>query len=73
MPEAPDNRGEMPFLDHLEELRWRILYSLLAIVLGTLAAVWFLVFWAGIPFYRHNWIDEDAEEEDERASDGETG
>src|SRR5437879_4302981 len=26
----------MPFLDHLEELRWRILYSLLAIVLGTL-------------------------------------
>jgi sec-independent protein translocase protein TatC len=29
------NRGEMPFLDHLEELRWRLLYSLLAIVLGT--------------------------------------
>ena len=24
-------RGEMPFLDHLEELRWRILWSLLAI------------------------------------------
>ncbi len=36
------NRGEMPFLDHLEELRWRILYSLLAIVLGTLAG-WFIV------------------------------
>jgi Tat protein translocase TatC len=29
------NRGEMPFLDHLEELRWRLLYSLLAIVLAT--------------------------------------
>ena len=26
--------SEMPFLDHLEELRWRILWSLLAIVLG---------------------------------------
>lgn len=24
-------RGEMPFLDHLEELRWRILWSLLAV------------------------------------------
>ena len=28
-------RGEMPFLDHLEELRWRILWSLLAVVIGT--------------------------------------
>ncbi len=27
-------RGEMPFLDHLEELRWRILWSLIAIVIG---------------------------------------
>ena len=35
MPE-PSSRGEMPFLDHLEELRWRILYSLLAVVLCTL-------------------------------------
>lgn len=25
-------RGEMPFLDHLEELRWRILWSLLAFI-----------------------------------------
>jgi len=25
----------MPFLDHLEELRWRILWSLIAIVIGT--------------------------------------
>ena len=32
----------MPFLDHLEELRWRVLYSLLAIVVATLAG-WFIV------------------------------
>ncbi|MGI9628856.1 MAG: twin-arginine translocase subunit TatC [Longimicrobiales bacterium] len=29
-------RGEMPFLDHLEELRWRILWSLVAIGLFTI-------------------------------------
>ena len=28
-------RGEMPFLDHLEELRWSILWSIVAVVLGT--------------------------------------
>jgi len=28
-------RGEMPFLDHLEELRWRIFYSIIAVVVGT--------------------------------------
>jgi sec-independent protein translocase protein TatC len=32
----------MPFLDHLEELRWRILYSLLAVVVGTLVG-WIIV------------------------------
>lgn len=31
-------RGEMPFLDHLEELRWRILWSLLALVLCTIVS-----------------------------------
>jgi sec-independent protein translocase protein TatC len=31
-------RGEMPFLDHLEELRWRILWSLLALVAGSIVA-----------------------------------
>lgn len=34
MPEER-SRGEMPFLDHLEELRWRILWSLAALVGGT--------------------------------------
>src|SRR4249920_912133 len=28
--------GEMPFLDHLEELRWRIIWSLGALIVGVL-------------------------------------
>jgi sec-independent protein translocase protein TatC len=32
----------MPFLDHLEELRWRILYSLLSVAVGAVIG-WFLV------------------------------
>ena len=32
----------MPFLDHLEELRWRILWSLLALAVGT-AIGWFVL------------------------------
>jgi len=40
----------------------------MALLLGGSTAVFFLIFWAGIPWYRHNWIDEDAEEEDEQAS-----
>ena len=32
---AQNPRGEMPFLDHLEELRWRILWSLLALTFTT--------------------------------------
>ena len=34
--------AEMPFLDHLEELRWRILKSLVAVVIGSIAG-WFIV------------------------------
>src|SRR5262245_130226 len=32
--------GEMPFLDHLEELRKRILWSLLAVVIGFAIGLW---------------------------------
>jgi sec-independent protein translocase protein TatC len=37
MASGSDN-AEMPFLDHLEELRWRIIWSLVAVVLGVAAA-----------------------------------
>lgn len=37
--EILDNgEDEMTFLEHLEELRWRILYSLIGIVIGTIVA-----------------------------------
>ena len=42
MPETPANRGEMPFLDHLEELRWRILKSLVAVLLASVLG-WLIV------------------------------
>ena len=32
------NSAEMPFLEHLEELRWRILWSLLALIIGVVGA-----------------------------------
>lgn len=38
----PAERGEMPFLDHLEELRWRLLYALGAVVVGSVVG-WFVV------------------------------
>ena len=42
-----NSRGEMPFLDHLEELRWRILWSLLAIFVGSVVG-YFLVLGLGV-------------------------
>jgi len=38
-----DNRGEMPFLDHLEELRWRIFKAVGALFVGAIAG-FFVVF-----------------------------
>lgn len=39
---SPGNQGEMPFLDHLEELRWRLIWSLGAFVVGVGVAFFFL-------------------------------
>lgn len=44
---AEDNHSdevEMTFLEHLEELRWRIIYSLIGIVVGTIIAWIFIDF-----------------------------
>ena len=46
--------GEMPFLDHLEELRWRIIYSLAALVIGVgigfyVTLHWDLILWLQRP------------------------
>ncbi|GAA2560560.1 DUF6328 family protein [Winogradskya consettensis] len=38
-----------------------------AVIFTGITAAWFLTFWAAIPFTRKNWMDEDAEEEDEEA------
>ena len=36
---APESsNAEMPFLDHLEELRWRIIWSLVALIVGVVGA-----------------------------------
>jgi sec-independent protein translocase protein TatC len=40
MPIPKSKGGEMPFLDHLEELRWRIIYSLAAFLVCLGVAFW---------------------------------
>ena len=58
-----NSRGEMPFLDHLEELRWRILWSLLAAVAGSIVG-YVLVLQFGVleilisPFYDVMGVEE---------------
>ncbi|HVH69107.1 MAG TPA: twin-arginine translocase subunit TatC [Gemmatimonadales bacterium] len=47
MADTKNNRAEMPFLDHLEELRWRILKSLVAVLVGSLAG-WLIVEYADV-------------------------
>ena len=34
------NQSEMGFLEHLEELRWRLVKSLLAIITGSILSFW---------------------------------
>ena len=43
MPIPKSHNGEMPFLDHLEELRWRIIYSLLALAVAVGIGFWLAV------------------------------
>ena len=40
MPEEEinENEDEMSFLDHLEELRWRLIYAIIGVVIGTIIA-----------------------------------
>ena len=40
---ALSNAGEMPFLDHLEELRWRLIWSIGAFIVGVAIAFTLLV------------------------------
>ena len=35
---AEEGGAEMSFLEHLEELRWRLIYAIIGIVIGTIAA-----------------------------------
>lgn len=37
-----DNKDSMPFLDHLEELRWRLIKSILSILLGAVVSFYFI-------------------------------
>lgn len=56
-------KAEMPFLDHLEELRWRILWSLAAIVAGfaigmalmTMFEVWEILLEPGRAVFGEEW------------------
>ena len=36
LEDGEDHEGEMSFLQHLEELRWRFVYSLIGVVIGTI-------------------------------------
>ena len=42
-----------------------ILSRPIAFVLSAITAVWFLTFWAGLPFARRNWADGDDDDDDD--------
>lgn len=42
--DTPTEEVEMTFLEHLEELRWRIIYSIIGVVIGTIIAWIFIDF-----------------------------
>lgn len=39
-----ENEVEMTFLEHLEELRWRLVYSFIGVIIGTIVAAFFIDF-----------------------------
>jgi amino acid permease len=45
-----------------------ILDRTIAFVFTGITAAFFLTFWAAVPFFRRNWIDDEDEEEDEKVS-----
>ena len=47
-----------------------LLNDVVAVILTVITAIWFTTFWAVVPWYRHNWIDEEDEEEDQEAVSG---
>jgi amino acid permease len=47
-----------------------ILSRWIAFVFSAITAVFFLTFWAAIPWFRRNWIDEEDEDEEEEVSGG---
>jgi len=53
MPIPKSKSGEMPFLDHLEELRWRIIYSL-----GSVLVCVGLGFWVTLHYDLVKWLAE---------------
>jgi sec-independent protein translocase protein TatC len=53
MPIPKSNSGEMPFLDHLEELRWRIIYAL-----GSVLVCVGLGFWVTLHYDLVKWLAE---------------
>jgi len=40
-PDQPIGRSDMPFLAHIEELRWRLIKAVLAVVAGTAVGLYF--------------------------------
>ena len=55
----PENESQMGFLDHLEELRWRLIKSLSAIIIGSVLSfgyieeiLYFCYFPLARPLYR---------------------
>lgn len=57
LAQGDNPKAEMPFLDHLEELRWRILWSLLALVVGIAAGLIMVLYFNVVEILRRPAID----------------